>query len=104
MANLFRTVDKNEKLVPTSGNYSIGRKPSKEEPYQIVFTAPYTNGIAENTGVFKKGDIIYISPIGFIGINSFEAGLDVTLKNSVETIQTALENKIDFVQTRINVV
>jgi len=99
--NLFITVDKKGNLVETTGTFSIGRKAKKDAPETIIFTSNYSKGSAPIPLVFQKGDVIFVSPVGFLSMSTTEAGSQLQLVDSAGAIEKSLEEKRSYVSSKI---
>ena len=97
--NLFITVDGKGNLVETTGTFSIGRKAKKDAPETIIFT--YSKGSAPIPLVFQKGDVIFVSPVGFLSMSTTEAGSQLQLVDSAGAIEKSLEEKRSYVSSKI---
>lgn len=102
MKKLFTTVDGKGNLIPTSGTYSIGRIPFKGAPITVVFSTTYSGGGADDTGVFVKGDIIYIYPNDYIGTSTIEQGAKVLVVSAQFGIKSTIDKKREYVNSRVN--
>lgn len=96
MKTLFTTVDKTGKLIPTTGTYIIARPTNKE--VVTIYSDSYKDGVAEDTGVYQKGDIIYVYPNGYVG--SATKSPDNILLNE-NAIGDALQEKEDAINSRL---
>ena len=92
MKNLFTTVDSMGKLIPTTGNYVIGRSTNKEVVY--IYSNSYIDGVAENTGVFQQNDIIFVYPKGYVGASTKNIGTVLLNNNAIADALQAKENAI----------
>ncbi len=99
--NLFTTVDGKGNLVPTTGTFSIGRRESKDAPITIIFTSDYIKGTAEIPLVYKKGDTIFVSPVGFLSMSTTDAGSQLQLVDSARAIENSLQEKRSYVSSKI---
>jgi len=99
--NLFITVDGKGNLVETTGTFSIGRRGSKDAPETIIFTSNYSKGSAPIPLVFQKGDVIFVSPVGFLSMSTTEAGAKLQLVDSSRAIENSLQEKRSYVSSKI---
>jgi hypothetical protein len=102
MANLFTTVDGKGILVPTTGTFSLGRKVAKDAPETIVFTSNYSKGTAEIPLKYKKGDKIYVSPVGYLSMSTTEAGARLQLQDSSKAVKMSQDKKRSYVASKLN--
>jgi hypothetical protein len=98
MKRLFTTVDKEGNLIPTSGTYVIGRS-TNNDGLVAVYSDSYKDGVAENTGVYQQGDIIFVYPKGFVGA-SIKSPKNIELNK--DAIADALQAKADAISSRFN--
>ena len=101
MKKLFTTVDGKGNLIPTSGTYSIGRIPFKGAPITVVFSTTYSGGGADDTGVFVKGDIVYIYPTDYIGTSTIEQGAKVVVLPAQFGIRALMDKKRQYIDNKI---
>jgi hypothetical protein len=101
MKKLFITVDEKGNLIPTSGTYSIGRIPSKGAPITVVFSTTYSGGGADDTGVFIKGDTIYIYPTDYIGTSTIEQGAKVVVLPAKVGLGMLIDKKRQYIESKI---
>jgi hypothetical protein len=92
--NLFVTVDKKGKPLATEGRYIIAK--SKEDN-TILLSETYSDGVAEDTGVFSNDNIIYVYPTGFLGASISKPNSKIT----VQTINSETSKKRGYIESRI---
>ena len=95
---LFRTVDKNGRLVETKGSYSfIIEQPRPNPP--IVVTETYTGGVAYSS---SETDLttVYVYPTGYFGVSG-DKGTDLLVREASIIIQDQLDLKKQYVSSII---
>jgi hypothetical protein len=95
---IFRTVDKNGRLIETNGQYSILVKQEAPNP-PLVITEIYEGGVAYTSGQFKVNEV-YVYPKGYVGVNG-EIGTDLIIQNASIIIQEQLDLKKQYVSSKI---
>ena len=116
--DLFVTVDDKKNTLPTKGYYIITRRTIKEkeatteakndadfEPIpvkdEVIATVDYSNGVATYNPLYKNGDMLYIYPEGYFGVQSKEIGANVVLNPTDKTQEKIIDNLIQFVNSKL---
>ena len=120
--DLFVTVDDNKNTLPTKGYYIIARKTIKEqeakteaeigtgleprpEPVpvkvEVIAKVDYSNGVAPYNPLYKDGDMLYIYPEGYFGVQSKGIGANVVLSPTNLTQARIIEQLTQFVNSKL---
>ena len=93
---LFRTVDSKKNVLTTDGFYIIARKESTEIQ---IDKQNYTNGVGAYNPLFQDGDIVYVYPTNYFGVNC--PGGDVELADTLKTQEVIMTKQKQFVASKL---
>lgn len=120
--DLFVTVDNNKNTLPTKGYYIIARRTILEQqatteakndagleprpepiPVKVVViaTVDYSNGVAPYNPLYQKGDMLYIYPEGYFGVQSKVIGANIVLSPTDLTQTLIIEKLTEFVNSKL---
>lgn len=99
MAILFTTVQKGGGVVRTKGTYSLGRYKSKGV-LSITWSDKYTDGTADVPEAYVQGDIIFVSPEGYLGMNSTRLG-NQNLKSTDAVFESKRAEATAYINSKI---
>lgn len=99
MAILFTTVNKTGTTIRTKGTYSLGRN-TREDGLKIVWSDNYIDGTADVPEAYAEGDIIFVSPEGYLGMNSQRLGNQV-LKNTEGVFESKRNETKAYINSKI---
>lgn len=116
--DLFVTVDDEKNTLPTKGYYIITRRTIKEqeatteakndadfEPIpvkdEVIATVDYSNGVAPYNPLYKDGDMLYIYPEGYFGVQSKGISANVVLNPTDKTQEKIIANLTQFVNSKL---